>query len=324
MKSVELKSGGKMPLLGLGTWKSEGEALAAAILRALECGYRHIDCAPIYGNEQQIGRALGDALSAVKVSREDLWLTSKLWNACHRPGDVLPACMKTLNDLKVDYLDLYLIHWPLAFKPGIEYPASTNDILRKSELPIGETWGAMEKLVEMGLVKNIGVSNFNISNLQELLFTAKIGPAVNQVECHPYLQQADLLRFCRSSGIHVTAYSPLGSSDRPDSLKSKDEKSLLECEQIQKIAEKHGVSPAVVLIAWHISEERSVIPKSTSAERIKENFQASSLQLDSEDLGDIRTVTHQQRCVSPKDWFAEGSPYREEDIWSNQKEAMAV
>jgi alcohol dehydrogenase (NADP+) len=261
-----------MPMLGLGTWKSDPGDVYKAVKEAIRVGYRHIDCAFIYGNEAEIGQALSEAFAEGLVTREQLWVTSKLWNDCHAPADVQPALAQTLADLKLDYLDLYLIHWPVSIKKGEGFPLSAEKLISLEDLPILDTWQALETCVDQGLCRHIGVSNFSAAKLQALMTDARIKPEMNQVELHPYLQQPNLVTFCQSQNIHLTGYSPLGSPDRPAGLKAEDEPILLEDPAIVAIADRHGASPAQVLISWAIHRGTAVIPKSVTPARIAQNL----------------------------------------------------
>ena len=196
MQYLELNTGAKIPAIGLGTWLAT-DGVAQAVIEAINIGYRHIDCAAIYKNESIIGTALQTVFQST-LPREDLWLTSKLWNSCHKPEDVRPACLQTLKDLNVDYLDLYLMHWPVAFTNiGLTIPDNATDFLALETCPLGETFSAMQELVTEGLVKNIGVSNFSISKIDDLIRATGITPSVNQIECHPYLTQPELHQYCK-------------------------------------------------------------------------------------------------------------------------------
>ena len=272
-KQLTFENGDKIDAIGLGTWKSAPGKVGDAVKTALKVGYRHIDCAAVYGNEKEVGEALQQSFSEYDIKRKDVWITSKLWNTAHKPDDVIPALKQTLSDLQLEYLDLYLIHWPIAFKPGLEgFPQSDDDYLSLDEVPIVETWKAMLEAKEQGLIKHAGVSNFSIKKLKNLSAKTDDAPEMNQIELHPYLQQDNMLDYCKDNGIHVTAYSPLGSSDRPDSMKADDEPSLLENEVIHDIADKHDATPAQVLIKWAVERDTIVIPKSTNAGRIEENL----------------------------------------------------
>ncbi|MEM6643512.1 MAG: aldo/keto reductase [Bacteroidota bacterium] len=315
MKYLTYKNKDQMPMLGLGTWKSQPGEVYEAVKTAIEVGYCHIDCAPIYGNEAEIGEALNEVISSGIVSREELWITSKLWNGDHEPHEVKPALEKTLKDLQIEYLDLFLMHWPVALKKGSKIPLEPENFFSLEEVPISATWKAMETLVDDSLVKHIGVSNFSASKIEKLLETARIKPEMNQVESHPYLQQKELKSFCDEHGIFMTAYSPLGSGDRAPLLKSENEPQLFENQEIIKIADAKGVTPAQVLISWAINRGTVVIPKSTNPVRIQQNLESKDIELSAEEMQTIEGLELGFRFLSGDIWVGEGSPHTLESLW---------
>ena len=304
-----------MPALGLGTWKSAPGEVKNAIIHAIEIGYRHIDCAAIYQNESEIGEAITECIEKGLVKREDLWITSKLWNDSHKKDEVKPALQKTLSDLKLDYLDLYLMHWPVAFKNGVAFPESSDGYLSLSEVSIAETWKAMQEVQAEGLTKHIGTSNFSQKKLQELIALGGQKPEMNQVELHPYLQQQALIDFCSANDIHVTAYSPLGSMDRPAVFKKEGEPIPLENKTILAIAEEKQFSAAQVLIRWQLQRNISVIPKSTNPKRLKENFEALSIELSATDMKKISELDQHKRIVDGTFFVAPDKGYTVENLW---------
>ncbi|XP_068698282.1 aldo-keto reductase family 1 member B1-like [Montipora foliosa] len=288
--SVKLNNGAFMPSIALGTWKSKKGQVGKAVKIAVENGYKHIDCAHVYANEDEIGETLTEVFNKGKIKREDLFIVSKLWCNSQAPEDVLPACQTTLKNLQLKYLDLYLIHLPIAFKKEAPFPHSVAEgTLGYSKEKMAKTWEAMEQLVKQGLCKAIGISNFTIKKITNLLETANIVPACNQVELHPYLAQPELVKFCASKGIVVTAYSPLGSPDRPFGDKSK-EPILMEDPVLKNIADKHNSTIALVALAWGIKRETPVLPKSVSENHIKENIKALDLKLDEDDMKAIENI----------------------------------
>ena len=314
MQTLELLDGTKMPALGLGTWKSEPEAVYGAVRSALEVGYRHIDCAAIYQNEEEVGRALGDAFQAGDAKREEVWITSKLWNDSHAPEQVRPALETSLRKLQLDYLDLYLIHWPVALKPGTMLPRGPQDFVPLSEIPLEATWGAMSKVSEQGFARQVGVSNFSQRMIARVSDATGVTPAVNQIELHPYLQQNARVAVCKERGIGVTAYSPLGSPDSAAMMGRKDEVLLTRHPTIVEIAESHGATPGQVLIAWALVRGTSVIPKSVNPGRIAENWASQRLALTPEDMRAIAALDRHERMVDGRFWFI-GETYSAETLW---------
>ena len=312
MKYLKFKNGDIMPALGLGTWKSSTGEVFKAVKTAIKIGYRHIDCAPVYGNEKEIGMAIAECISEGLITREELWVTSKLWNSSHRKEQVVPAIEKTLADLQVSYLDIYLVHWPIALKENVGFPAKGGDFYPINEIPLTETWQGMETVFNKKLARHIGVSNFGPVNLQHILDNAKVTPEMNQVECHPYLQQQQLFDYCTSHSIFLTAYSPLGSFD-PKRIT--DSPAILKDPLIGKLAEKRGVSPAQILISWALQRGISAIPKSTNANRIAENFEANTIELTDDKMHQIEDLDKDFRYVDGKFWTVNKSPYTLEEIW---------
>lgn len=309
------RNGDTLPLLGLGTWKATPEVVESAVKTAIQQGYRHLDCAPIYGNEGAIGRALTECFERGDVQRSDLWITSKLWNSAHEAAAVPLAIEKSLADLQLDYLDLYLIHWPVALRNGIVLPETPQDFIPLADLPLSETWKGMEAVLAQGLCRHIGVANFSVTKLQNLLMTATIAPEVNQVECHPYLPQQPLLEFCQRAEILITAYSPLGSGDRSPAFKAADEPVLLEDPVLQTIATQHQCTPAQVLIAWALQRGTAVIPKSTHPQRLQENLAATQVHLSATDIAALSKLDRHYRYVNGMFWVREGNTYTLENLW---------
>lgn len=315
MKSLKFRNGDEMPALGLGTWKSKPGEVYKAVREAIKVGYRHIDCAHIYMNEAEIGEALKDAFANGDVKREELWVTSKLWNSSHLHDDVQPALELTLKNLQLNYLDLYLMHWPVALKPGVVYPQSTDDFMSLDDAPIDNTWQAMEKCADQDLAIHIGVSNFSIKKIKSLIATCEIPPEANQIELQPLLQQNDMLQFCKKKNIALTAYSPLGSLDRPTQFKAPDEPRIMENPVIIEIASKHGYSPAQVLIRWAIQRGTAVLPKSVNPERIKQNFHAATIELTEGDMEKIKALDIHKRIIAGGFWNAPEYGYTMETLW---------
>ncbi|OZJ04747.1 hypothetical protein BZG36_01792 [Bifiguratus adelaidae] len=281
-RTFKLYTGATIPAIGLGTWLSEPGKVRTAVEVAIKTGYKHIDCAYVYRNEQEVGEAFANS----KFDRKELFVTSKLWNIYHRPEYVRPAVEASLKNLKLDYLDLYLVHWPVAFPPPTDKPSeiplnpTMEQLIPKKDgkvqidqVDILQTWKSMEALVDAGLVKHIGLSNFNIQKIQHVLDHCRIRPAAIQVELHPGLLQDDLLAFCAKENIHVTAYSPLGNNVY-------GEERIVDMPEVAQVAKKLNKTPAQVCISWAAQRGTSVIPKSVTPSRIEENFQDFELSKD--------------------------------------------
>lgn len=300
---------GTPPSVGYGFWKVERDRVADLTVQAIEMGYRHLDCASDYGNEAEVGQGIERALSSRLCDRQELWVTSKLWNTNHRGEHVLPALKRSLADLRLEYLDLYLIHFPIALKhvpESTRYPAgwfydpSANPPrMEYDPVPIRETWQAMEELVGLGLVKRIGVSNFSIALIRDLLTQCRIRPSVLQVESHPYLVQSKLLRYCQQESIAMTAFSPLGAPSYIPLGMATSGDSVLENPVVLGIAQSHGKTPAQVVLKWGVQRGTSVIPKSSNPSRLRENLDLEGFRLTDDEMIRIQSLDRGQRFNDP-------------------------
>ncbi|XP_050311224.1 aldo-keto reductase family 1 member B1-like [Anthonomus grandis grandis] len=281
--NVVLNNGKLMPAIGLGTWKSKPGEVTQAVKDAIDAGYRHLDCALYYLNEEEVGAGIKAKIDEGVVKREDLFVTSKLWCNLMRPDLVEPTIKKSLGFLGLDYLDLYLIHWPTAFKQGEEYtPKGPDGKTLYSDIDYVDTWKAFEEIHRKGLAKSIGVSNFNKRQLERVLEVASVKPVTNQVECHPYLNQKKLTAFCKSKDIVITAYSPLGSPDRP--WAKPGDPILVQEPKILALAEKYKKSPAQVILRYLHQLGVVPIPKSVTKSRIIENLNIFDFVLEPSDV----------------------------------------
>ena len=297
------------PMVGLGLWKIPNDVTAQMVYEAIRAGYRHLDSACDYGNEKETGEGIHRAISEGLCTREDLWVTSKLWNTYHRADHVQPALERSLKDLGLKYLDLYLIHFPIAlefvpferaYPPGWFFDArAAKPCMHPAQVPMMETWQAMERLVDAGLVRQIGVANFNISLLRELLCQARIKPAVLQVEMHPYLTQEKLLRFCKIAGITVTAFSPLGAPSYVPLGMARQEDSVLLQPCVLAAARRLNKSPAQVVLRWGIQRGTGVIPKTSQVSRLAENLAVEDFVLSESEMQAITALNRNQRFNDP-------------------------
>lgn len=298
-----------MPRQGFGLWKIPQDDTADTVVEAVRAGYRHFDSAADYANEVQTGEGLTRAMAEGLVSRNELWITSKLWNTFHAPEHVEMACHKTLSDLGLDYLDLYLIHFPIAleFVPietryppeWLHDPDAAEPKMHRAKVPLQATWEAMEALVDKGLVKNIGVCNYNSALVHDLMTYARIKPAMLQIEAHPYLTQEKLIRCAEGYGIDVTAFSPLGAQSYFELNMAEAGESLLGAAPVMVAAQAHGKTPAQVLLRWSIQRGTAVIPKTTKPERMRENLDIDDFELSAVEMAAISALNTNRRFNDP-------------------------
>jgi len=287
LRRIPLNNGtGHIPALGFGTLIPDPAVTISATRDALDAGFRHFDCAERYRNEREVGEALQAGLAATGLAREDIFVTTKLWNSNHRPERVEPAFEASLNRLRLDYLDLYLIHTPFAFQPGDEQDPRDQDgnVIYDDGVNLLDTWGALETLVDHGKCRAIGLSDITLNELRPIYESARIKPAVVQVESHPYLPETELLEFCKEKGIVLLAFAPLGHGIKPG---------LLEDPVISAIAARVGKTPAQVLLAWAVQRGTAVLTTPKCAARAKENFDISALPEDA--LNEINRIQTRQR-----------------------------
>jgi D-xylose reductase len=307
--TLPLADGGQLPAVGLGLWKVPKPDTATLVHEALRVGYRHLDCACDYGNEAEVGAGLSAALRAGVCRREDVWVTSKLWNTYHAKEHVRPAVERTLQDLQLDYLDLYLIHFPIAqayipfeerYPPGwLRDPDAPRAGMEFARVPLSETWAAMEQLVTAGLVRHIGVCNYGTALLRDLLNYATIRPAVLQVEMHPYLTQEKLLRFCQENDIAVTAFSPLGALSYLSLGMADAGESVLEQPAVIGAAKRHNKTPAQVALRWGVQRGTAVVPKTSRPERLAENLNIFDFELSADEMLAISALNRDRRFNDP-------------------------
>jgi diketogulonate reductase-like aldo/keto reductase len=314
-----LATGAKIPVIGLGTFGSDHvshEAVAEAVRYAARIGYRHFDCAAVYGNEDRIGRIFTELLRG-QLRREDLWITSKLWNDKHGENDVIPTCLKSLADLQLDYLDLYLVHWPFPnhHPPGCDVSVRNPHAVPYIHENFMRTWRRMEELVDRGLVRHIGTSNMTIPKMQLLLRDARIRPAVNEMELHPHFQQPEFFRYLVEKGIQPVGYSPLGSPARPDRDRTPQDTTPTEDPVICRIARRLAVHPAIVCIKWAIQRGQIPIPFSANPRNLLGNLGGVvSQSLNAEDMGAIEKLDRNCRLIKGQVFLWKDSQSWE-DLW---------
>lgn len=314
-----LASGAAIPVVGLGTFGSDSvtdEAVAEAVVEAARVGYRHFDCASVYGNEHMIGPSLRTILRS-GVRREDLWITSKLWNDKHGERDVVPSCEKSLRDLQLDHLDLYLVHWPFPnfHPPGCDVTSRSGDARPYVHESYMKTWRQMERLVERGLVRHIGTSNMTIPKLELLLRDAEVAPAANEMELHPHFQQPELLRYVVGHGIVPIGYSPIGSPGRPDRDRTPEDTVDIEDPALVAIARRRGVHPAAVCIRWAVQRGHVAIPFSVKRANYLANLRTAVAEpLTDEDMKAIAGIDRNCRLIKGQVFlWREGQSW--EDLW---------
>jgi len=299
----------KMPKVGFGLWKIPQDICADAVYEAIKAGYRHLDSACDYGNEVQVGEGIKRAIDEGICTRDDLWITSKLWNTYHAKEHVQQAIERSLSDLKLDYLDLYLIHFPIA-QPFVAFddryppewitdPSAADPKMELAPVPLFETWHAMESLVEKGLTKEIGVCNYNTGLLNDLMAYAKIKPAMLQVESHPYLTQERLMKLAKQYDIQVTAFSPLGALSYLELDMAGAAESVLEQSVVKAAAQRLGKTAAQVVLRWGVQRGNAIIPKTSKPERLVENLAIFDFELSQQEMDDINALNSNRRFNDP-------------------------
>ncbi|GFG35827.1 hypothetical protein Cfor_07247 [Coptotermes formosanus] len=294
--TVKLSNGLEFPVIGLGTYTASPGEMEQVVKDAIDAGYRHFDTALFYKNEKEVGAAVRAKIAEGVIKREDVFVTTKLWNTHHRPAVVVDTCKKSLRNLGLDYVDLYLIHWPFGFKEDEDgLPKDENGQLILSDVDYVDTWKAMEECVELGLTKSIGLSNFNSEQIQRVLDVAAIRPVVNQVECHPYLNQNNLIEFCRNQGIWITAYSPFAGPTSIAPLHKGDTPEPLQDPKIKELADKYGKTPAQIILRYLVQHGVVPIPKSSNKKRLQDNFDIFDFELRTEDVSAMDSLNRNKR-----------------------------
>jgi D-xylose reductase len=305
-----------IPNIGFGLWKISNESCADVVYEAIKQGYRHFDSASDYGNEKEVGIGIKRALDEGLCARGDLWITSKLWNTYHEPNHVPMAFQRTLEDLQLGYLDLYLIHFPIALEfiafetryppEWTSNPDENNPTMKLAKVPLADTWHAMESLKADGKTKHIGVCNYSTGLLHDLMNYCEFPPELLQIESHPYLSQESLIRLAKQYGLEVTAFSPLGSLSYVELEMADQNESILDQAVVANIATRLNCSPAQVVLRWGTQRGTSVVAKSVNPERMAENLSSMNIQLTSEDMDAVSSLNRNRRFNNPGD-FCEGA-----------------
>ncbi|CDS40302.1 aldo keto reductase family 1 member B4 [Echinococcus multilocularis] len=309
MREKYLHNGAAIPSIGLGTWQIPISGVVRAVDSALDYGYRHIDCAFECENEVYIGAALKRHFEENGLRRQQIFVTSKLWSTFHQKDRVIENCIRSLHALNLEYLDLYLINWPVSLKPATEvFPLIPSGEPDYDNLRLEDTWTAMEQLVRCGLVRSIGLANFNKKQILRILECCDIPPAVLQVESHPYFLNEDIINFARGSGMQVTAYAAIGSSY----LEAKDKgvMHILDDPVVSAIAKVHGKTAAQVLIRFALQRNLIVIPKSFNPEKIKENIEVFDFELSFDEMERLHALNRDERIIDPMGLIVAGSKER--------------
>ena len=314
-----LANGARMPVIGMGTFGSDSVSaneIGQAVQAAAHLGYRHFDCAAVYSNEPEIGEAFRQLIKG-GIPREDLFITSKLWNNQHAEADVIPAFEKSLSDLGLDYLDLYLIHWPFPnhHAPGVDVTSRSHDAKPYIHADYMKVWRALETLVDRGLIRNIGTSNMTIPKMDLLLRDARIKPAVNQLEIHPHFQQPELFSYLVAHGIQPVGFSPLGSPGRPERDRTPDDSVDIEDPLIVDIAKRYGVHPAAICLRWAVQRGQVAIPFSAKPKNLLANLKtAIGPVLSASEMEALAKIDRQCRLIKGQVFlWKEGQNW--EDLW---------